>query len=145
MLVEISKLLKFQAKKKGLQLKIESPFPERQRCKLRNNPIRIKLISLNLLGDTLKFIQKGYIIIIIEPIRYDNVVQDPNFGVPIKFSFQDTGLGIKSEGRPHLFQLFGKLKNKENKTLNQTGVGLGLAISQSLVKALNNDDPEFAI
>jgi CheY-like chemotaxis protein len=145
MLLDISKLIKFQAKRKGLTFHIENRFPDRQQCLLRSDPNRIKQIILNLLGNSLKFTQNGYIRIIIEPINVNEIICDQKFGLPVKFSVQDTGLGIKPEDRSHLFQLFGKLKNKDNQRLNQTGVGLGLTISQNLVKALNNNLPEYSI
>ncbi len=144
-MVELSKLIKFQAKRKGLKFFIENRFPDRKQCLLRSDSNRIKQIILNLLGNSLKFTEKGFIKIIIEPTSADRIVCDHKFGLPVKFSVQDTGSGIKPEDRPHLFQLFGRIKNKDNQRLNQTGVGLGLTISQNLVKALNNDIPDYSI
>ena len=47
----------------------------------------------------------------------------------------------------NLFKLFGKLEDEKSIEMNKSGVGLGLAISQSLVKILNNniDDAEIKV
>jgi hypothetical protein len=49
----------------------------------------------------------------------------------------DTGIGIKPECVGSLFRLFGRL-NQEDQNINKNGVGLGLAISQSLVQSPNS-------
>ena len=53
----------------------------------------------------------------------------------IKFSVSDTGIGIRKEDQPKLFRLFGKL-SQEDPEINKHGIGLGLAISNSLAKLL---------
>ena len=45
----------------------------------------------------------------------------------------DTGIGIKKKDRLNLFKLFGCLKN--TKQMNTQGIGLGLVISENIVKA----------
>ncbi len=62
----------------------------------------------------------------------------------VKIAVQDTGSGIKSEHFPNLFKLFGKLE-QEDKSVNTGGVGLGLAISQTLVKLINNNQSEIKV
>lgn len=51
-------------------------------------------------------------------------------------SVSDTGLGIKEEDLAKLFLDFGRIKNAEDQSLNNYGIGLGLAISDALVKEL---------
>jgi CheY-like chemotaxis protein len=144
MLLDVTNLIKFQAKRKGLEFIIENRFRDKKRCMIRSDPNRIKQIILNLLGNALKFTQKGFIKIIYEPVE-DNIACDRRIGDAVRFSVQDTGLGIRKEDQRHLFELFGKLQNEDSKKVNQTGVGLGLAISQNLVKILNNHAPDGII
>ncbi len=147
---DIYKLIKFQAKKKGLEISIENKFTSKSECMIYSDSNRIKQIILNLLGNSLKFTEKGFIKIILEPIKSieeGNTIskQGNNLRRSVKVSVQDTGMGIKKEDIPHLFQFFGKLKNSQSQKANQTGVGLGLAISQNLVKILNNYQSEALI
>ena len=52
-----------------------------------------------------------------------------------KVSVKDTGVGIKEEDVPKLFQRFGKLE--QTSKINTSGVGLGLSISKQIVEALD--------
>lgn len=47
----------------------------------------------------------------------------------------DTGIGIKMEDRPKIFQLFSKLEATAH--INTTGVGLGLSICKKIAEALD--------
>lgn len=55
----------------------------------------------------------------------------------------DTGIGIAENDLDKLFSLFGRIKDKKNEILNPTGAGLGLVISNTLVKMLNKDENEM--
>ena len=53
----------------------------------------------------------------------------------VKFSVIDSGIGIKEEDKGKLFKLFGMLDESKNKTkVNTNGIGLGLVISQLIIK-----------
>ena len=54
----------------------------------------------------------------------------------VYFAVEDTGIGIKQKNISQLFNMFGKLEQKD-KSINKTGVGLGLSICQAIVKCLN--------
>ena len=49
----------------------------------------------------------------------------------IKFSVEDTGIGIKEEDHDKLFKIFGKVSHQTN--LNPTGIGLGLTICNKIL------------
>ena len=55
----------------------------------------------------------------------------------LKFSIQDTGVGIHSGDIEKLFKLFGKIDLKHG--INQSGVGLGLTTSKQLIQKLGGD------
>ena len=127
---DLSKLIKFQAKRKGLQFEFHNKLdPKRQM--INSDPNRLKQIILNLLGNALKFTEKGAVTIVLEKALQGEVTN----------SVKDSGCGIKKEDIPRLFNLFGKLESKESLKVNQAGIGLGLAISQSLTKLLNMNRP----
>ena len=53
----------------------------------------------------------------------------------VKFEIYDTGIGINQENQANMFQLFGKVMQK-NKSINKEGIGLGLYITKNLVAGL---------
>ena len=53
----------------------------------------------------------------------------------VKFEIYDTGIGINKENQTSMFQLFGKVMQK-NKSINKEGIGLGLYITKNLVSEL---------
>ena len=126
---ETAELIEFQAKKKNLAFLVN----------LNNVPIdfkiyidgnRIKQILLNLLSNSLKFTQQGFIKLSVKMTKENTST--------LKFSVKDSGIGIKESDKPKLFRLFSKL-DQTDKEINKTGVGLGLTISQSLVKLLDGN------
>ena len=128
---EVSKLIKFQAKAKGLIYKVECNITSSEYDKkayIKSDPNRLRQILLNLIGNALKFTSEGSLTVSLEA--------NPK-GYLVKVT--DTGMGIKQEDKPKLFKLFGKLDMGNKESINQHGVGLGLAISQSLVKILNDN------
>jgi CheY-like chemotaxis protein len=135
---EVTKLIKFQAKKKGLKFEfVNKLFTSDKSTDMTicSDPNRLKQILLNLLGNALKFTSAGFLRITIERIS-EGIVH---------FQVDDSGCGIKKEDIGKLFRLFGKLETDESMNVNQTGVGLGLAISQSLVRLLNRNMPDSEI
>jgi two-component system, sensor histidine kinase ChiS len=79
-------------------------------------------VLLNLQSNALKFTQKGKVEIKVS-------ITDENF---LKISVVDTGIGIKREDQDKLFKLFGFLR--ESQSMNTSGIGLGLVISQNIIK-----------
>lgn len=73
---------------------------------------RIKQILLNLLSNSYKFTFKGKISLKVVAKKHRN----QEF---IEFKVKDTGIGIKEEDQPKLFQLFGMIS--ENKDINPNG------------------------
>ena len=121
----VSKLIKFQAKQKGLVFSIEN-FLDRKSA-LYADPLRVQQILINLLGNALKFTRRGKITLKITSHKSCDGEEEL-----AKLSVIDTGQGIKDEDIPKLFRLFGKLEMSDYDNVQHTGVGLGLAISQNL-------------
>jgi CheY-like chemotaxis protein len=100
----------------------------RKKAYIRSDPNRLKQILLNLFGNALKFTEEGSITISLESAAHKYIIR-----------VTDTGVGIKPEDKPKLFQLFGKIDMEKKNEINKYGVGLGLAISQGLVRILNEN------
>ena len=127
-LEDIMKLFEFQCAQKSIFLKLKiSPIVPKTVVTDKN---RLSQIFINLIGNALKFTEKGGITI---SIRKSLDVRDY-----IEMSVEDTGLGIKEEDKEKLFKMFGKLEDERGggTIVNKQGVGLGLTISNNLAKLL---------
>ena len=89
------------------------------------DPLRLKQVFLNLLGNALKFTNQG--LVRVRCSTEYNAVGDPLLHVEV----QDTGIGISVEAQEHLFQPFSAAS--EHTMREYGGSGLGLAICKRLV------------
>lgn len=95
---------------------------------IKGDPVRLKQILINLLGNALKFTQKGQIIIRIDRISNSETIQE------LKFSVQDTGIGISKTGQENIFRSFSQADSST--TRKYGGTGLGLAICKQLAQLM---------
>lgn len=93
---------------------------------VRGDPARLRQILINLLGNAVKFTDQGSVTL---GCGLDRVSGDLTFRVI------DTGIGIKPEVLPHLFDPFTQADASISRTYE--GTGLGLAICQRLVRLMN--------
>jgi len=87
---------------------------------------RVKQIVINLVGNAIKFTEKGGITIRLEKV--------PDF---VKIYIEDTGLGISEEYRQLLFKKFQQAGERILTRDAATGSGMGLYISKLLIEAMN--------
>ncbi|MBC7875797.1 MAG: response regulator [Anaerolineales bacterium] len=95
---------------------------------LRGDPGRLRQILVNLVGNAIKFTHQGEIVIRAEP------VEDMDDHVIIRFSVQDTGIGIPYERQAAVFDRFTQADGSTTRTYG--GTGLGLTISKQLVEIM---------
>ena len=105
---------------RGKPLKVEKDLP-RDLPPLLADRIKVKQILLNLLGNAIKFTASGRVLLRVE-------VQ----GESAHVSVVDTGIGIREDDLPRLFEPFHRLHNAMS--LKAGGTGLGLAISKRFVE-----------
>ena len=117
-------LFSFQANQKNVKLSafIENNTPSH----IITDENRLKQVLINLVFNPLKSTSSGSIVINVSLQSQDH----------LKFSISDTGRGIKKDDLGKIFQMYGKLEDKEG--FNKNGVGLGLTISNNIVKLLAN-------
>ncbi len=126
---ELAGVIGLRAEEKGLHLfmEIAPDIPSH----LVGDDARIKQIVLNLLSNAVKYTPSGQIILKIE---YTRTGPDQ---IEMVFSVKDTGIGIRPEDIPLLFDAFARVDLKANRSIQ--GTGLGLAISQRLARSMGGD------
>jgi len=95
---------------------------------------RIRQIVTNLLGNAVKFTEKGHVFVNIEGDVAAGAEDDM---VNLKFMIEDTGIGIPPEKCEHIFSKFSQVDTSA--TRKHEGTGLGLSISSSLVRLMGGD------
>ncbi len=95
---------------------------------------RIKQILVNLVGNAIKFTEKGEILLLVRQVSRQTPQGDKTL---LHFSVRDTGIGIPAEKIGQLFQAFNQADSST--TRKYGGTGLGLAISKKLVKLMHGE------
>jgi signal transduction histidine kinase len=93
---------------------------------------RLMQILVNLLGNAIKFTHQGHVILRVEVDGQGQAQGDGKGGVNVvKFSVQDSGIGIAEHQKPRIFQRFAQAGDEIQSRYG--GTGLGLSITQRLV------------
>ncbi len=100
--------------------------------KLNGDESRIRQVIFNLLNNSVKYTDEGSIVF---DVSYENPDDFSHGDVMMRFSVQDTGIGIKKEDQDKLFNNFERFDLKRNRNIE--GSGLGLAITDRIVKIMH--------
>ena len=127
-LQEALALIRPRMEQKGLRLVLNAgELP----AWVEGDPVRFRQILLNLVGNALKFTEKG-------EIRVRGKVDSPAAGrVRLCFAVSDTGIGISKDAQATLFRSFSQADGST--TRRYGGTGLGLAISRELARLMGGD------
>ncbi|MDO9039570.1 MAG: PAS domain S-box protein [Lutibacter sp.] len=123
----VLKLMKLRAdeKKISLDLKIEPNTP----IHVIGDPTRVEQILLNLIGNAVKFTNKGFVHVTLKQLKETDGTSE------IYFEVRDTGIGIVSNKINTVFGAFSQAKSDTSRIYG--GTGLGLTIVKKLVGLLN--------
>lgn len=144
-LEEVATLLTPQARSKGLRLytMVDSHLPE----SLCGDKHRLQQILTNLVDNAIKFTKEGEIVISVQEAVtpcYSPTEGQPSGEelspcppIPLRFSVQDTGIGITAENQKKLFQSFSQVDGSTTRIYG--GTGLGLVICKELVELMGGE------
>jgi two-component system, NarL family, sensor histidine kinase BarA len=126
---EVMRLLAPSAHEKGLELtlKVDHRIP----AGLIGDPLRIQQVVTNLIGNAVKFTERGNIDVSVEL----KASKDEN--IELQFTVRDTGIGISERQQAQLFQAFSQADASISRRYG--GTGLGLVITQKLVTQMGGE------
>ena len=126
LLEELVDLLGHRAREKDFEfmLRIENTVPR----EVIGDPGRIRQVMMNFLSNAFKFTKQGHILADV------TCVSQTDHDVTLKFSVEDTGIGIDSSQLETLFAPF--VQKDSSTTRHYGGTGLGLTISKKLVEIM---------
>jgi CheY-like chemotaxis protein len=130
MMYETLALLAMRSHEKGIELTYA--FDDDVPSLLIGDPTRVRQIIMNLIGNAIKFTDKGGDI----NIRIKRIKETKN-QVKISFRIEDTGIGMGKEDTRKLFHSFHQVD--ASTTRKYGGTGLGLAISKQLAELMGGD------
>jgi CheY-like chemotaxis protein len=128
---DCSRIFRFMAQQKNLnfETRVEDAVPDR----LVGDPMRLRQILTNLIGNAIKFTSQGRVELLVEtePGLRHPLGAASNDEVTLRFSVSDTGIGIPAAQQQMIFEAFRQADGST--TRKYGGTGLGLAICSRLV------------
>jgi signal transduction histidine kinase len=121
--------LRLQAERKGLRLVLtmssESPLL------VWADPVRLRQVLVNLIGNAVKFTEYGEI-----ELRIELLAKSSTDHTTVRFAVCDTGIGIDKKNQAKIFEAFVQADASNTKKFG--GTGLGLTISNKLLALMNS-------
>jgi len=130
---DAARLLAVNASRKGLELitRIDPSVPRQ----LVGDPGRLRQIIVNLVGNAIKFTERGEVSVEVSLEGTASGADDPADEVVIHLIVRDTGIGIPADKHATIFEAF--RQSDSSTTRKFGGTGLGLAISSQLVALMH--------
>ncbi len=123
---EVAMLLQPRALPKGIDILID--FDMFLPTRYVGDPGRLRQILTNLIGNAVKFTERGHVLIRVVGLEADGG------GQQLHVTVEDTGIGIAPEHLDHIFGEFNQVEDSANRKYE--GTGLGLAITRRLVERM---------
>jgi hypothetical protein len=126
---EVVMLLQPRARERGLDLIID--FDLFLPTRFVGDAGRLRQIFMNLIGNAVKFTEKGHVLIRVVGLETDEGEHQ------LHLSVEDTGIGIPADQLDHVFGEFNQVEFAQNRKFE--GTGLGLAITRRLIERMQGD------
>ncbi len=125
---DVVSIINLRARERGLTFltQVDPEIPK----EMVGDSVRIRQVLLNLLGNAVKFTEKGSVTLRVQRVYRDSQLM-------LRFEVADTGVGIPPEELSKLFAPFEQLNS--TKAQNRQGTGLGLAISRRLMELMHSE------
>ena len=127
---EVCSLLSAKSEEKRIELALYCDPSLPKEC--IGDPMRVRQILLNLVGNALKFTEQGHVFVELAFLK--NRDDESNESYSVKISIEDTGIGIDPEKQRLLFRKFQQMDSSTTRKFG--GTGLGLAICRLLVECM---------
>jgi signal transduction histidine kinase/ActR/RegA family two-component response regulator len=124
----VASIVAESARAKGLAIETDADAVPHWLC---GDPTRLRQALLNLAGNAIKFTDRGTIAL------RAKLLEDRGDDLHVRFSVEDTGIGIAAEHIPRLFQAFEQADASITRRFG--GTGLGLAITKRLTEAMGGE------
>ncbi|HEX6901404.1 MAG TPA: ATP-binding protein [Thermoanaerobaculia bacterium] len=111
-----------------LRLRIAPEVPD----DLHGDPVRLRQVLLNLMGNAVRFTRKGSVTLTVKPHAGEEAV------TVLRFEVRDTGVGIRPEVQARLFEPFTQAGSGSGSG-RFSGTGLGLVISRNIVELMGGE------
>jgi polar amino acid transport system substrate-binding protein/two-component system sensor histidine kinase EvgS len=128
---EVASVFSMTIRNKGLEFQIE--IDEKIPHSILIDGVRLRQILFNLIGNAVKFTEKGYIKLRVEALE----IYDHNSKVDLLISVKDSGIGIHQSELEKIFDVFEQQDGQDNRKYG--GTGLGLAISKRLTEMMGGE------
>jgi len=125
---DVFELLAPRAHQKRLELasRMEPTVP----TVVRGDPLRLRQVLTNLVGNAIKFTESGEVIVTVSALS-----AEPGGRHRVQFEVRDSGIGMRQEALDKLFTVF--MQADQSMSRRYGGTGLGLAISKQLVELMD--------
>ncbi len=126
-MAETYKTFRIRAKEKGIRFGYHIEFDSNKT--LIGDPLRLKQVLFNLVGNAVKFTERGKVFVICRKTSNTFILENQ---VRVRFEVHDTGIGIQTEKLETIFEGFTQADSSLSRKFG--GTGLGLTISKRLVE-----------
>ena len=126
LLTDLAATLSGRAQEKGLELICPANLPPQHWY--RGDPVRIRQVLTNLIGNAVKFTEQGEVAV------HHHILSEGAGTRRLYFTVTDTGAGVDAELQAQLFERFTQADSSTTRKFG--GTGLGLAISRQLVELM---------
>ena len=129
MVGEVMSMMQFTLKQKGLlaTLDVSADIP----AAVRGDPVRLKQVLTNLVGNAVKFTDQGEVKIEVDQMPDRPPLDNSTDLIWVRFTVRDTGIGISAEKIGRVFDQFDQID--ASSTRRHGGTGLGLSIAKMLM------------
>ncbi len=116
-------------------VKLETEIDDDVPFMIMGDPTRIRQILLNLIGNSIKFTERGFIRLLISAKTQHIKLSEGEIG--LRFEIEDTGIGMPKEAAEDLFKPFTQADSSTSRKYG--GTGLGLSISHKLIEFMGGE------